>query len=88
MLHTAVISLCQRKKCIRIFSLLLTAHWVDAYSARALHPEADRDVDVDGDGDGPVEGVACDAGGQARAQISVVYHLPGVQQLCGLLRTW
>ena len=63
----------------------LTAHRVDADPARALHPEAARDVDVNGDGDGAAEGVACDAGGQARAQISVVHHLPGVQQLCGLL---
>ena len=65
---------------------MLTAHGVDADPAGALHPEAARDVDVNGDGDGAVEGVAGDAGGEARAQISVVHHLPGVQQLRGLWR--
>ena len=49
-----------------------------------LHPEAARDVDVDGDGDGAAEGVANSPGGRARTQVSVVHHLPRVQQLRGL----
>ena len=48
---------------------------------RVLHPEAARDVDVDGDGDGAAERVARVP---ARAHISVVHHLPRVQQLRGL----
>ena len=49
-----------------------------------FHPEAARDVNVDGDGDGAAERVARVPVGRARAQVSVVHHLPRVQQLRGL----
>ena len=76
-----------RKKCIAhrpLTKIPLTSHGVDADPVGVLHPEAASDVDVDGDGDGAAERVARVPVGRARAQVSVVHHLPRVQQLRGL----
>ena len=76
-----------RKKCIAhcpLIKIPLTSHGVDADPVGVLHPEAARDVDVYGDGDGAAEHVANSPGGRPRIQVSVVHHLPRVQQLRGL----